>query len=354
MHMLIFLLFLNWRSLPFTLPANLSLHFIAFFRLFRLAHEILKLRPEGLDRTELVSDLIWSAKPSNKAALFSYDGTHRDNALQIPIQPIDVLKYLLHALQKKNQSPQVPNIQIISSGITYHRNLPNQFLTLLLEDSWCRRTPTRARRWRRPSHFRTSLISYSTNVFRFAISFRRDCRSIIVLRSTRRACVLLGFRETRVVRAGVVAGVAGPKSSIRLRRMISCPGTAEVALLNAHCCCEPGTKQSRIGDRGEVVVGGAELIRASDWQSVRSGGHTLRSFEGCVRTSICILWYLRLFSWETIKYCFITQLACRCNRGTRPAASWPSWARYRKPFWQEEKPHKTVLGLLCTLYNNSE
>jgi hypothetical protein len=62
---------------------------------FRPAHEILKLGPESLHRSKFIPHLIIPL-----AAASSPPGaeTHRNNTLQIPIQTVHILKYLLHAL----------------------------------------------------------------------------------------------------------------------------------------------------------------------------------------------------------------------------------------------------------------
>lgn len=86
-------------ALSLTLPTNCPLPLASLLELFlRSAHEVLKLGPQGFYGTELISHLVTSAKGYRRGQSKEMDRAYCDDTLQIPIQTVDVLEDLFHAL----------------------------------------------------------------------------------------------------------------------------------------------------------------------------------------------------------------------------------------------------------------
>lgn len=83
-----------------TLPTNCPLSLGSLFDFFlRSTHEVLELGPEGFYRAELVSNLELLVKDTG-GTIRKVNRTYCDDTLQVPIQTVDVLEYLFHALSQ--------------------------------------------------------------------------------------------------------------------------------------------------------------------------------------------------------------------------------------------------------------
>lgn len=80
--------------------------------------------------------------------------THRDDALQVSVQSVDVLENLLHALSITMSGLALREaIEVPGKSITHHRDFSHQFLALLFEDSRRSCALARARRLLEPGHW---------------------------------------------------------------------------------------------------------------------------------------------------------------------------------------------------------